>query len=63
MCSNCDVSVTCDCTGGSILAGCQCDQGVACPACNHQPSSESVASTPSSQVLSIDMLVDDIEFE
>jgi len=64
MCSDCNASASCDCTGGSILAACQCEQGVACPVCNHEPSvSVTVAQAPLSEVLSMDMLADEIEFE
>ncbi len=37
MCSNCLAPEGCDCTGGSLYASCQCEDGVACPVCKHEP--------------------------
>jgi len=35
MCSNCNDSEDCDCTGGSAFVLCQCEKGVHCPVCGH----------------------------
>lgn len=35
MCSMCQGSAECDCTGGTVLAVCACERGRICPVCEH----------------------------
>ena len=39
MCSNCE-DHGCNCTGGSVSASCRCEEGAHCPACGHNPVSQ-----------------------
>jgi len=43
MCSNCNALQECDCTGGTVFVQCQCERGVHCPICNHQPAAHLAA--------------------
>ncbi len=37
MCTICNASAKCDCTGGLGLTSCQCAEGTTCPICKHAP--------------------------
>ncbi len=55
MCSNCEASEGCSCSGGSAFASCLCEQGERCSACGHEANTTSqtdllVVSDPDSAV-------------
>jgi len=63
MCSNCETSVGCNCTGGSAFASCLCDQGEHCSACGHDPAPDAASQTDLLMISDPDVTVDVVEFD
>jgi len=57
MCANCRTAEDCDCTGGSALATCSCENGYPCPVCSHEPA-RNVGADPD---LIVEMLSPDLQ--
>jgi len=62
MCSNCEAPEGCNCTGGSTLASCLCEQGEHCSACGHD-TEPNVASQTDLLISDPDLAVELVEFE
>ena len=56
MCAHCRATAECDCTGGSMLATCACNNGDHCPACNHEANANIAAAQDRAiEILGADM--------
>ena len=63
MCSNCEASEGCNCTGGSTFASCLCDQGEHCSACGHDAGTNTASHTDLLMISDPDLALDLVEFE
>ena len=63
MCSNCEASEGCNCTGGSAFASCLCEQGERCSACGHDADTSMASQTDLLMISDPDLAVELVEFE
>jgi len=63
MCSNCETSEGCNCTGGSAFPSCRCDQGEHCSACGHDAATNTASQTDLLVISDPDLAADFVEFE
>lgn len=63
MCSNCEDSKGCSCTGGLAFASCLCERGEHCSACGHDADTSTASQTDLLMISDLDLPVERIEFE